>query len=152
MSSKFTHLPFLGSSVGRRRNTTTDQDGNGVDGAQEAHPTAKKAVNGNGAANRDLQQSRTAQEVAQMSEEDIIADYNSPIHMWVVSTLFPLVAGTFGPMASMFNICAISTDWRIIVNPNSDEASGATVQDPTWLIAVNVVCTSTEELQPTFRY
>lgn len=25
-------------------------------------------------------------------------------------------------MASMFNICAIATDWRIIVNPNSGMA------------------------------
>lgn len=29
--------------------------------------------------------------------------------------------GTFGPIASMFNVCAIATDWRIVVNPESGE-------------------------------
>lgn len=57
----------------------------------------------------------------------------------VVSTLFPLIAGTFGPMASMFNVCAITTSWRIVVNPKSGEAGGRHIPDPGWLIAVNVV-------------
>lgn len=42
-----------------------------------------------------------AREYAQKDEEDTVVDYNAPVHWWMVSTLFPLIAGTFGPMASM---------------------------------------------------
>ena len=41
-----------------------------------------------------------AREYARKDEEDTVTDYNGPIHWWFVSTLFPLIAGTFGPMAS----------------------------------------------------
>ncbi len=87
-----------------------------------------------------------------------VQDYNSPIHMWVsisptfsiaihvltrclkvVATLFPLIAGTFGPMASMFNICAIAIPWRLVVNPDSSEANGDHIPDPKWLVGVNIV-------------
>jgi len=59
--------------------------------------------------------------------------------MWVVTTLFPLMAGTFGPMASMFNICAIVVPWRLVVDPESTQANGRHIVDPTWLVAVNVI-------------
>lgn len=39
--------------------------------------------------------------------------------------------GTFGPMASMFNVCAISTDWRIVVNLASGKSS-ITRADPNY--------------------
>ena len=42
-------------------------------------------------------------------------------------------------MASAFNILAVAIDWRVIVNPSSDEAEGQHIQDPTWLVAVNAV-------------
>ena len=57
----------------------------------------------------------------------------------VVATLFPLIAGTFGPMASMFNICAIAIPWRVIVNLDNPEANGNPVPDPSWLVGVNIV-------------
>lgn len=41
-----------------------------------------------------------AQEYARKDEEDTVIDFNAPIHWWMVSTLFPSIAGTFGPMAS----------------------------------------------------
>ena len=44
--------------------------------------------NGNGNGNGDgldyeLTREATAKEVAAMTEEDMVQDYNSPIHMWV---------------------------------------------------------------------
>lgn len=57
----------------------------------------------------------------------------------MIATLFPLIAGTFGPMASMFNICAIGTSWRVIVSPTSTEATGHHIPDPRWLDSVNIV-------------
>ena len=74
-----------------------------------------------------------------MTENEIVRDWNSPIHMWAVTTLFPLMAGTFGPIANMFNICAISVPWRLKVDPDSTQANGVKIPDPPWLIAVNVV-------------
>jgi potassium channel subfamily K, other eukaryote len=56
-----------------------------------------------------------------------------------VATLFPLIAGTFGPMASMFNICAIAIPWRLVVNPDSEESNGQRIEDPKWLVGVNIV-------------
>ena len=42
-------------------------------------------------------------------------------------------------MASMFNICAISISWRIVVDPASKEANGRHIPDPPWLVGVNIV-------------
>lgn len=73
-----------------------------------------------------------------------ISAAHSHIGQWsdydqVITTLFPLVAGTFGPMASMFNICAIAIPWRLVVLDNNDQAGGEHINDPTWLVAVNIV-------------
>ena len=53
---------------------------------------------------------------------------------WFSSTLCPLIAGTFGPMASMFNLCALIIDWRMVVDTTaaSEEVVGVYVQDPSW--------------------
>ena len=129
-------LPFLGSSE--------NQPPKKIATGRTKNPLRNGKVNGNGNVNgagveHDITLENTAKAVADMTEEDIVQDYNSPIHMWVVATLFPLMAGTFGPMASMFNICAIAISWRIIVNPNSDEATGEHIPDPKWLVGVNIV-------------
>lgn len=42
-------------------------------------------------------------------------------------------------MASMFNICAIATPWRLIVDLDSKEARGNHIDDPSWLVGVNIV-------------
>jgi potassium channel subfamily K len=39
----------------------------------------------------------------------------------------------------MFNICAIAISWRIVVDPDSKEATGHHIPDPHWLVGVNVV-------------
>ena len=39
----------------------------------------------------------------------------------------------------MFNICAIAISWRVIVNPDSPEANGEKVPDPSWLVGINIV-------------
>lgn len=57
----------------------------------------------------------------------------------MLSTLFPLIAGTFGPLASAFNICALATHWRTTVAPNSPESEGTYINDPAWILAVNAV-------------
>ncbi|KAB8356592.1 hypothetical protein FH972_024174 [Carpinus fangiana] len=60
-----------------------------------------------------------------------------PSRWWMASTAFPLIAGTFGPMANAFNICALGQYWRETFS--SDEGNGDFIRDPTWLLAVNAV-------------
>ncbi|KAL8673931.1 MAG: hypothetical protein Q9168_001678 [Polycauliona sp. 1 TL-2023] len=61
----------------------------------------------------------------------------NPSRWWFASTAFPLLAGTFGPMASAFNVCAIAENWRVIVphGPGGNEAHGTDVKDPGWYVS-----------------
>ncbi|KAL9125800.1 MAG: hypothetical protein Q9217_005055 [Psora testacea] len=63
----------------------------------------------------------------------------NPSRWWFASTAFPLLAGTFGPMASAFNICALAVPWRVEIPPGfgANESHGNFVKDPKWLLAVN---------------
>lgn len=58
---------------------------------------------------------------------------------WFASTGCPLLAGTFGPLANAFSICALATSWRVYIAPGETEASGNRINDPGWLLAVNAV-------------
>ena len=69
-------------------------------------------------------------------EEELVSDYNAPMRWYFIATLFPLIAGCFGPMASMFNICAVAIPWRVVVDPSSTESGGQHIADPEWLVAV----------------
>lgn len=53
---------------------------------------------------------------------------------WFASTAFPLIAGTFGPMASAFSICALVHSWRIHVEPGQTDDQGQTIDDPRWYV------------------
>ncbi|KAF2104383.1 potassium channel [Rhizodiscina lignyota] len=58
---------------------------------------------------------------------------------WFASTACPLIAGTFGPMANSFSICALVQSWRVYVPKGVSETKGQHIKDPPWLIAVNSV-------------
>ncbi|KAJ6470417.1 hypothetical protein C8R45DRAFT_1218281 [Mycena sanguinolenta] len=60
-------------------------------------------------------------------EEEEEVGYFQPKRWWFISTAFPLVAGTFGPLANFFSICALTQSWR------QYEADGNGIPDPTWL-------------------
>jgi len=66
------------------------------------------------------------------NEEEAEEDHMAPTTWWITSTLFPLAAATFGPVATSFNICALALDWRVIVDPASTESEGMSVPDPAW--------------------
>jgi hypothetical protein len=44
----------------------------------------------------------------------------------------PLIAGTFGPMANAFSICALVESWRVYIPPGGDESGGESIEDPKW--------------------
>ncbi|KAK8210394.1 hypothetical protein M8818_003564 [Zalaria obscura] len=74
------------------------------------------------------------QDYVPKNEEEAEDDHLAPSHWWIITTLFPLIATTFGPLATTFNICALAGDLRVIVNPNTTEGSseteGVNVPDP----------------------
>ena len=65
-----------------------------------------------------------------------------PGRWWFASTACPLLAGTFGPLASMFNICALVYHWRQYIPPggtkSTSEQAGLTLPDPPFLVGLNV--------------
>ncbi|KAJ5306357.1 hypothetical protein PENANT_c017G09745 [Penicillium antarcticum] len=63
------------------------------------------------------------------------AKYPQAARWWFASTVYPLTAGTFGPMASAFNICSLSQPWRMDLT----STGGLDVPDPKWAIAINAV-------------
>ncbi|KAI0204539.1 voltage-gated potassium channel [Astrocystis sublimbata] len=58
---------------------------------------------------------------------------------WVASAALPMVAGTLGPVASAFSICALVKPWRQHILPNSDVTKAVFIHDPSWLLAINAV-------------
>ncbi|KAK2749373.1 Potassium channel [Myotisia sp. PD_48] len=63
--------------------------------------------------------------------------YLLPTRWWLASTAFPLLAGTFGPMASAFSICALSQQWRAQKGSPQTGQQAITIKDPAWALAVN---------------
>jgi potassium channel subfamily K, other eukaryote len=59
-------------------------------------------------------------------------DFLDPSRWWFASTACPLLAGTFGPMANAFSICALVEKWRVYMAPGIDEAHGEPIEDPHW--------------------
>lgn len=58
---------------------------------------------------------------------------------WYASTVFPLLAGTFGPMANAFSVSALVTKWRLDLPVAGDFLGAVDIPDPHWLIVVNAV-------------
>ncbi|KAJ7457934.1 hypothetical protein B0H11DRAFT_1818017 [Mycena galericulata] len=63
-------------------------------------------------------------------EDEEEVGYFQPKRWWFTSTAFPLVAGTFGPLANFFSVCAQSQSWR------EYDANGIRIPDPEWLVVV----------------
>ncbi|GME65430.1 potassium channel [Neofusicoccum parvum] len=88
-------------------------------------------------ATQDLEQ--TPYNSVQKEEEEEEQDFLDPSRWWFASTACPLIAGTFGPLANAFSICALVVKWRVEIPPGMDETAGTPVEDPAWLIAVNSI-------------
>ncbi|KAI1275584.1 hypothetical protein F5Y07DRAFT_369732 [Xylaria sp. FL0933] len=58
---------------------------------------------------------------------------------WFASAAFPMIAGTLGPVASAFSICALVKPWRQEIPPGSDITKATFIHDPSWLLAINAV-------------
>ncbi|CDM30159.1 hypothetical protein DTO013E5_8175 [Penicillium roqueforti] len=72
-------------------------------------------------------------EINKLSQHD--TEYQQAARWWLASTAYPLVAGTFGPMASAFNICSLSQPWRMDLT----SSGGTDIPDPKWVTAINAI-------------
>jgi|SRR3569833_2842689 len=51
---------------------------------------------------------------------------------WFTGSVFPMMAGILGPVASAFSICALVRPWRQLGYPGSDVGTAEFVDDPVW--------------------
>ncbi|KAL1611439.1 hypothetical protein SLS59_000158 [Nothophoma quercina] len=87
----------------------------------------------------DVEANNTQYDLDKEQAEEEEQEFLKPGRWWFASTACPLIAGTFGPMANAFSICALPEKWRVYIPPGKDEGHGLTVEDPKWLIAINSV-------------
>ncbi|KAL1686509.1 hypothetical protein GGG16DRAFT_128652 [Schizophyllum commune] len=88
-----------------------------------------------------------AQNTSRDSKQDEAAGFLDPTspaysrakRWWMMSTGFPLLAGTFGPLANLFSVCALVQTWRVQISPDGNERDGQRVPDPHWVLAPNIV-------------
>ncbi|KAF8988436.1 hypothetical protein BDQ17DRAFT_1288832 [Cyathus striatus] len=74
----------------------------------------------------------SVKEHLEIEEDDEVALFQ-PTLWWFTSTAFPLIAGTFGPIANLFSVCALAQTWRV------RQSDGGKVHDPAWIIALNTI-------------
>ncbi|KAI9819258.1 MAG: Potassium channel [Pycnora praestabilis] len=92
-----------------------------------------------GAINENSKSIEKSYEQEEEEEEEEERNYLDPSRWWFASTAAPLTAGTFGPMASAFSICALVENWRVEIPPEATEEHGIDIRDPRWLIGINAV-------------
>ncbi|KAF2220275.1 hypothetical protein BDZ85DRAFT_291285 [Elsinoe ampelina] len=66
-------------------------------------------------------------------------DYRDPSLWWFASTGCPLIAGTFGPLANAFSVCALVKSWRVFIPDGQTESTGTRISDPAWALAINAL-------------
>lgn len=106
-------------------------DGPISDAALEAKNTLGQLKKGD-AGNEDTGPSNEAMQFDGQNQAQ-----SMPTRWWYASTGFPLIAGTFGPLANACSICALVENWRVEVPPGGTEAHGINIKDPRFLIVVN---------------
>ncbi|OAA65218.1 potassium channel [Niveomyces insectorum RCEF 264] len=76
---------------------------------------------------------------------DYDADNLEPSRWWFAATAFPMMAGTLGPVASAFSICALVRPWRQEILPGTNIQTAVFIADPVWYFSAItlVVLTST---------
>lgn len=55
-----------------------------------------------------------------------------PSRWWFASSAFPMIAGTLGPVASAFSICALVRPWRQQLVGGTDVDLAPFIDDPPW--------------------
>lgn len=89
---------------------------------------------------QDADLGENVQDHAEEAEAQLPRDYRfqnddahlQPSRWWFASSAIPLIAGTLGPVASAFSICALARPWRQYLEPGEDITTATFVTDPRW--------------------
>ena len=87
---------------------------------------------------KDIENQKVGENDAKEEDEQAFLE---PSRWWFASTAFPLIAGTGGPMASAFSICALAIQWRVFIPEGATEAGGIHIADPKWFVWTYVLST-----------
>jgi len=107
------------------RNASTAPSTPNPDLATIASPENGETNNVNSDADRDLEMNIADIWKAEKEGEGFYVR----VHIWFASVVFPLFAGSFGPMSSAFAITALTESWRVDHN-----AADAEVGNPGWFV------------------
>lgn len=66
-------------------------------------------------------------------DEEEVYEYYQKTLWWFTSTVFPLIAGTFGPIANLFSVCSIAQTWKF----HTDTLRR--IPDPAWVVGLNAL-------------
>lgn len=69
-----------------------------------------------------------------------------PSRWWFASSAFPLIAGTLGPVANAFSICALVRPWRQEFPPGSDLDEAQFIPDPVWYVILSNLSQSNRQI------
>lgn len=105
------------------------QSSHNLNGTEEEE-TSDRDMNAN-VPNYDAEEERAEEEKE---------DFMKPSSWWFASTACPLLAGTFGPIASGFNVCALVYEWRTYIPVDGTEEHGDPIPDPAWLVVSRATC------------
>ncbi|KAK6511749.1 Potassium channel [Arthrobotrys musiformis] len=85
----------------------------------------------------DEEDIRELQEIEKIGQEED----QLPRLYFFLSTAFPLVSATLGPLANVTSICALAVPWRVITIPGSDgnPDDSFKISDPGWSLALNAI-------------
>ncbi|EGU83960.1 hypothetical protein FOXB_05526 [Fusarium oxysporum f. sp. conglutinans Fo5176] len=85
-----------------------------------------------------------SQRVIADNSSDTNENHEGNIHIdqsrwWFLSTAFPMIAGTLGPVASAFSICSMVEPWRQELIPGENVQDAPSVADPSWLLIIEAI-------------
>ncbi|CAI6080462.1 unnamed protein product [Clonostachys chloroleuca] len=69
---------------------------------------------------------------------------NDDVHLesgrwWFLSLAFPMIAGTLGPVATAFSVCALAQSWRQQLVPGGNIQDAPFIANPSWLTIINAI-------------
>ncbi|KAK8069687.1 Two-pore potassium channel 4 [Apiospora phragmitis] len=89
--------------------------------------------------NNNIDSQAQAVDGSSQRDKHVLAN-NKNSRWWFASSAFPMIAGTLGPVASAFSICALVQYWRKHILPGSDVTKAVfDLRDPIWLTVINAI-------------
>ncbi|KAF3920423.1 hypothetical protein ABW20_dc0104200 [Dactylellina cionopaga] len=85
----------------------------------------------------DEENSRELDDMSKKAQQD----EQMPQLFFLLSTVFPLMSATLGPVANVMSICALVEPWRVYIPPipGASSENSDKMPDPAWCLALNAI-------------